>query len=100
MPFEPYQKAYEAAAVGLSGETPEGGLECGFKYVEDGSTQYLGDVDGSGSRVGLDKQYFNQRLNNVLTPYPDRCYDLDGDGTVVGLDKQWMNQLLNNVLLP
>ena len=62
--------------------------------------RYLGDIDGSGTRVGLDKQYFYQRLNNVATGFPDRCYDLDGEGTVVGLDKQWMNQLLNNVTLP
>jgi len=61
----------------------------------------LGDIDGSGSRVGLDKQYFNQRLNNVATPYTDRTYDLDGSGGApTGTDKQVMNQALNNVPLP
>ncbi len=44
--LEPYQATYEAAVIGLSGTTPEGGLECGFKYVENGSSQYLGDVAG------------------------------------------------------
>ena len=61
----------------------------------------IGDVDGDGSRTGADKQYFNQRLNNVATPYLDRCYDLDGSGGAPsGLDKQVMNQALNNVPLP
>jgi hypothetical protein len=44
--IEPYKKKYEAVAVGMSGETPDGGLECGFKYVENGSVQYLSDVEG------------------------------------------------------
>lgn len=43
--LEPYRKTYEAAVQGLSGETPEGGLECGFKYVEDGSSQYLTGIE-------------------------------------------------------
>jgi hypothetical protein len=44
--LEPYQASYEAAVIGLSGSTPEAGLECGFKFVEDGSSQYLVDVEG------------------------------------------------------
>jgi len=61
----------------------------------------LGDVNGDGTRTGSDKQYFNQRMNNASTPYPDRCYDLDGSGGVpTGTDKQVMNQVLNNVPLP
>jgi hypothetical protein len=42
----PYRKTYEAAVVGLSGNAPPEGLECGFSYVEDGSSQYLIDVEG------------------------------------------------------
>jgi Iap family predicted aminopeptidase len=44
--LEPYTASYEAAVIGLSGTTAKGGLECGFKYVEDGSSQYLTDVAG------------------------------------------------------
>ncbi len=49
--LEPYTASYEAAVIGLSGTTPEGGLECGFKYVEDGSSQYLIDVAGKALLV-------------------------------------------------
>ena len=63
--------------------------------------RYLGDVDGSGSPGAQDKQYFNQRLNGVPTPYPDRCYDLTGNGGAPNAeDKQVMNQVLNGVPLP
>ena len=44
--LEPYTASYEAAVMGLSGSTPEGGLECGIKYIEDGSTQYLDGIEG------------------------------------------------------
>jgi len=61
----------------------------------------VGDIDGDGSRTGVDKQFFNQRLNNVATPHPDRAYDLDGSGGApTGTDKQVMNQALNNAPLP
>ena len=61
----------------------------------------IGDIDGDGSLTGLDRQLFNQRLNNVATPYTDRTYDLDGSGGApTGTDKQVMNQALNNVPLP
>ena len=61
----------------------------------------IGDVDGDGSLTGTDKQYFNQRLNNVSTPYTDRTFDLDGSGGApTGTDKQVINQALNNVPLP
>jgi len=63
--------------------------------------RYVGDIDGSGSPGAQDKQYFNQRLNNISTPYPDRCYDLDGSGGAPNAeDKQVMNQVLNAVVLP
>jgi len=61
----------------------------------------IGDVDGSGAPGAQDKQFFNQRLNNVATPHPDRNYDLDGSsGPPNAADKQVMNQVLNNVPLP
>jgi len=61
----------------------------------------IGDIDGSGSVTAADKQCFNQRLNGVATPYPDRCYDLDGSGGAPNaVDKQVMNQVLNGVALP
>ena len=61
----------------------------------------IGDIDRDGSKTGTDKQYFNQRLNNVATPYTDRTFDLDGSGGApTGTDKQVMNQALNNVPLP
>jgi len=61
----------------------------------------IGDIDRDGSLTGLDRQLFNQRLNNVATPYTDRTYDLDGSGGApTGTDKQVMNQALNNVPLP
>jgi len=44
--LDPYQAVYKGAVIGLSGNTPEGGLECGFKYIEDGSSQYLTDIAG------------------------------------------------------
>ena len=44
--LEPYHKTYEAAVIGLSGNTPPEGIECGFKYVEDASSQYLTGVEG------------------------------------------------------
>jgi len=63
--------------------------------------RYIGDVDGSGAPGAQDKQFFNQRLNNVATPYPDRCYDLNGSGGAPNAeDKQVMNQVLNGVALP
>jgi len=63
--------------------------------------RYIGDVDGSGAPGAQDKQFFNQRLNNVPTPYPDRCYDLTGNGGAPNAeDKQVMNQVLNGVPLP
>jgi len=61
----------------------------------------IGDIDRDGSLTGLDRQLFNQRLNNVATPYTDRTFDLDGSGGApTGTDKQVMNQALNNVPLP
>jgi len=63
--------------------------------------RYIGDVDGSGAPGAQDKQFFNQRLNNVATAYPDRCYDLNGSGGAPNAeDKQVMNQVLNGVALP
>jgi len=63
--------------------------------------RYIGDVDGSGAPGAQDKQFFNQRLNNVATAYPDRCYDLNGSGGAPNAeDKQVMNQVLNGVSLP
>ena len=60
----------------------------------------LGDVDGNGAVGAEDKQYLNQRLNNVATAYPDRGYDLNGSGGAPNAeDKQVMNQLLNNASL-
>jgi len=61
----------------------------------------IGDIDRDGSLTGTDRQFFNQRLNNVATPYTDRTFDLDGSGGApTGTDKQVMNQALNNVALP
>jgi len=57
----PYEKAYEAAAVGLSGGTPDGGLECGFRYVEDGSPQYLTDVAGKAVLLSGGASYETMR---------------------------------------
>jgi len=55
--LKPYRKSYEAAVVGLSGETPEGGIECGFAYVEDGSSQYLADVKGKALLLSRGPDY-------------------------------------------
>jgi len=61
----------------------------------------IGDINRDGSLTGTDRQFFNQRLNNVATPYTDRSYDLDGSGGApTGTDKQVMNQALNNIPLP
>jgi len=61
----------------------------------------IGDINRDGSLTGTDRQLFNQRLNNVATPYTDRTFDLDGSGGApTGTDKQVMNQALNNVPLP
>ncbi|MBN1917382.1 MAG: M28 family peptidase [Verrucomicrobia bacterium] len=48
----PYTKTYTGAVVGLSGATPPEGLECGFQYIEDGSSQYLVGVDGKAVLIG------------------------------------------------
>ena len=61
----------------------------------------IGDINRDGSLTGTDRQFFNQRLNNVATGYTDRTFDLDGSGGApTGTDKQVMNQALNNVPLP
>jgi len=61
----------------------------------------IGDVDGDGTPGAQDKQHFNQRLNNVATPHPDRCYDLNGSGGApTAEDKRVLNQVLNGMSLP
>lgn len=43
----PYRKVYDAAAVGLSGSTPEEGILAQLKYVEDAEEANLNGVSGS-----------------------------------------------------
>ncbi len=45
--LEPYQAEYGASAVGLSGVTPDGGLEAPLKYVETGQPEFLHDIQGT-----------------------------------------------------
>lgn len=57
--LEPYKKRYEAAAVGLSGNTPKTGIVLPFKYVENAQSCFLDDVKGKailvGGGVGMEK---------------------------------------------
>ena len=45
--LEPYQARYEGSALGLSGTTPEEGLEAPIKYVETGQPEFLHDISGT-----------------------------------------------------
>jgi len=45
--LEPYQAKYEGSALGLSGTTPEEGLEAPLKYVETGQPEFLNEIDGT-----------------------------------------------------
>jgi len=95
------------AGVGPYGTVTVDVLAMGVEAGGEGGTRFdlsicqPGDIDGSGAVTAEDKQYFNQRLNGVPTPYPDRCYDLTGNGGAPNAeDKQVMNQVLNGVPLP
>ncbi len=64
------------------------------------NVRQLGDIDGNGFVNLIDKVNFNKRLNGMVTPYPDRCYDLTGDTFVNVLDKVIMNRALNGMPIP
>ena len=75
--LEPYQKMYDAAVVGLSGSTPPKGIECGFKYVEDASNQYLRDVEGKAVLTAMQgisferaSELLKKNVAAVITPSP------------------------------
>jgi hypothetical protein len=80
--LEPYTKAYEAAVVGPSGTTPRKGVECGFTYVEDASSQYLADVAGKAILVsgGLSYEKVRELLDKqiaalITTGAPHRLHN-------------------------
>ncbi len=45
--LEPYRAEYVASAVGLSGSTPEDGIEAALRYVETGQPEFLNGIDGA-----------------------------------------------------
>lgn len=51
---EPYEKEYDVTPYNCSVSTPEGGMECEFKYIEDGLDANL--VDAKGKIVLLNKR--------------------------------------------
>jgi len=88
---------YHMLRITVAGQT-QGQIAVCLVYPQ---LRRIGDINGDGSLTGLDRQLFNQRLNNVPTPFNDRHYDLDGSGGApTGTDKQVMNQALNNIPLP
>jgi aminopeptidase YwaD len=66
--LKPYRKTYEAAVVGLSGNTPPKGIECGFKYVEDASSQHLTGVAGKAILIsgGLSYEKVRELLDKKI----------------------------------
>jgi Iap family predicted aminopeptidase len=62
--LKPYRKKYKAVAVGVSVNTPPSGLECGFVYAEDGSTQYLVDVEGKAVLLSRGARY--EKLDELI----------------------------------
>jgi aminopeptidase YwaD len=74
--LRPYRKTYEAAAMGLTGSTPPEGLECGFKYIEDASSQHLSDVAGkavlASSWLPYEKtaELLRKKIAAIISPSP------------------------------
>ncbi len=71
--LEPYHAELEASAVGLSGSTPNEGLEAPLRYVETGQAEFLHDIKGaillatgSGGSKGYERAKKKGALGTLL----------------------------------